>query len=224
LAEAKNTANLLAPVVREKNLSVTIQGREHVKFEGWTLLGSLLGVFPVTDYVKPLEDGFEARVVAKTLGGAVVGAAVARCTRSEGAWRNRDDFALSSMAQTRAGAKALRMPLGFIMQLAGYDATPAEEMGGVIDVEPEPQPPAQPRRSPPAASPPPRAASSGGGRVISDKQRKRLYAISMSAAERIGVSKDDINAYMKFCIEQLGLESSKDLTKEPYDALCERRR
>jgi hypothetical protein len=32
------------------------------------------------------------------------------------------------MAQTRATSKALRQPLGFVMQLAGFNPTPAEEM------------------------------------------------------------------------------------------------
>ena len=32
------------------------------------------------------------------------------------------------MAQTRATSKALRLPLGFVMTLAGLEATPAEEM------------------------------------------------------------------------------------------------
>jgi hypothetical protein len=67
-------------------------------------------------------------VVAKTLSGQVVGAAEAMCTHSENTWRNRDEYALRSMAQTRAVSKALRLPLGFVMQLAGYEATPAEEM------------------------------------------------------------------------------------------------
>ena len=40
----------------------------------------------------------------------------------------RDDYALRSMAQTRATSKALRQPLGFVMSLAGFDPTPAEEM------------------------------------------------------------------------------------------------
>jgi methylglyoxal synthase len=48
--------------------------------------------------------------------------------RSEKTWARRDDYALQSMAQTRATSKALRLPLGFVMQIAGYDATPAEEI------------------------------------------------------------------------------------------------
>jgi hypothetical protein len=48
----------------------------------------------------------------------------------------RDDYALRSMAQTRALSKCLRAPLGFIIQLAGFAATPAEE----IPDSPEPEP------------------------------------------------------------------------------------
>ena len=32
------------------------------------------------------------------------------------------------MAQTRATSKALRLTLGFVMELAGFDATPADEI------------------------------------------------------------------------------------------------
>ena len=88
----------------------------------------MLGVFPVLEWTRKLDNGWEARVEAKTLSGAIVGAAEAECTRDERAWASRDDFALRSMAQTRATAKALRMPLGFVMTLGGFQATPAEEM------------------------------------------------------------------------------------------------
>ena len=68
-------ANALASVVKANKLTVTIQGREHVLVEGWTLLGSMLGVFPVTVWSRQLDDGWEARVEARTLDGRVVGAA-----------------------------------------------------------------------------------------------------------------------------------------------------
>lgn len=127
-------ATALAKVIEDRKLYTTISGRKHVRVEGWTLLGSMMQVFPVTDWAHELHDeagkivGFEARVEARTLDGAVVGAAIARCTRSEANWKSRDDYALESMAQTRATSKALRMPLGYVMQLAGFDPTPAEEM------------------------------------------------------------------------------------------------
>jgi hypothetical protein len=69
------------------------------------------------------------------LAGQTVGAAEAMCTTNEGRWRKADPYAVRSMAQTRAVSKALRLPLGFIMQLAGYSPTPAEE----IDDEPNKQ-------------------------------------------------------------------------------------
>ena len=137
--KATAQANALAKVIKDKHLYATISGRDHVTVEGWTLLGSMLGVFPVVEWTRPMErdgkvTGWEARVEARTSAGAIVGAAEAMCSRSEKSWSNRDDYALRSMAQTRATSKAMRLPLSFVMTLAGFDATPMEEM-----------PPAQPR-------------------------------------------------------------------------------
>lgn len=77
------------------------------------------------------------------MSGQIVGAAVARCLREERNWKSRDEFALLSMAQTRATAKALRLPLGFVMSLAGFDATPAEEMPKADEPAPKQKQPAQ---------------------------------------------------------------------------------
>lgn len=149
LRQAVEVANALAPAIRnikdsegKPKLISTISGREHIRVEGWTLLGSMLGVFPVPTWTRKLTnpEGWEARVEARTLGGHMVSAAESQCTRDEKMWgweptgRNgrkldpRDDHALRSMAQTRATSKALKLPLGFVMSLAGFDPTPAEEM------------------------------------------------------------------------------------------------
>lgn len=125
---ASAVATALASVINERHLYASIGGKKHVQVEGWTLLGSMTGVFAEVVWSKPTEDGWEARAVGRTLAGQVVGAAEAMCTRRESKWRNADDYAIRSMSQTRAVSKALRMPLGFIMHLAGYDATPAEEI------------------------------------------------------------------------------------------------
>ena len=123
-------ADALADVLKKKKLYATIQSKNYVTVEGWTLLGSMLGVFPVCVWTKELGDGqgWEARVEARTRDGAVVGAAEAECRRSERSWANRDSYALRSMAQTRATSKALRQPLGFVVKLAGYESTPSEEI------------------------------------------------------------------------------------------------
>lgn len=125
---ATEAANALSAVIEQKSLYTQIQQRKHVSVEGWTLLGSMLGVFPIVEWTRQTDDGWEARVVARTLSGAEVGAAEAMCSRKESSWKNRDDYAIRSMAQTRAVSKALRHPLGFVMTLAGYSATPEAEI------------------------------------------------------------------------------------------------
>ncbi len=125
---ASAVAAELSKVLKDQRLTTNIQGREHVRVEGWTLLGTMLGVFPVVEWTRPVDGGWEARVEARTLAGHVVGAAEAECLRSEKTWAKRDDYALRSMAQTRATSKALRGPLGFVVSLAGFDPTPEEEM------------------------------------------------------------------------------------------------
>lgn len=135
---ATEVANALSEVIEQKNLYTQIQRRKHVNVEGWTLLGSMLGVFPIVEWTRQTDDGWEARVVARTLSGADVGAAEAMCSRRESSWKNRDDYAIRSMAQTRAVSKALRHPLGFIMTLAGYEATPEAEISEVAPAADQP--------------------------------------------------------------------------------------
>ena len=148
VAQAVEIAAALSPIIEDRRLYTTIQGKRHVLYEGWTTLGALVGVVPVTAWTRPIEGGWEARVEARTLAGAIVGAAEAECCRAEARWREADDYAIRSMAQTRAGSKALRMPLGFIVHLSGFEATPAEEMPPVTkkpeDGGPELQNPAAP--------------------------------------------------------------------------------
>lgn len=152
---ARKMAVELASVIDQCNLYLMIGAKKYVELEGWTLLGSMLGVFPVTVWTKRISgdgcdaSGWEARVEARTQSGAVVGAAEAMCLDSEKNWAGKDDFTLRSMAQTRAAGKAMRLPLSFVMTLAGYAPTPREEMpaGG-----PAAQPRSKPSASPPAAS------------------------------------------------------------------------
>jgi len=128
VARATEVADALAAVIESKQLYNQIQQRKHVNVEGWTLLGSMLGVFPIVEWTRQTEDGWEARVVARTRNGDEIGAAEAMCSRKERSWKSRDDYAIRSMAQTRAVSKALRHPLGFVMTLAGYDPTPEAEI------------------------------------------------------------------------------------------------
>lgn len=138
--EATRVADALAGVIRAKGLYSRIQGKAHVRVEGWQLLGSMLGVTAVCTHTEPVDGGYLATVEARTADGRVVGRADALCTAHEkrGPWRNADDYARLSMAQTRATAKALKGPLGFVISLAGYQTTPAEEMTFAEESKPEP--------------------------------------------------------------------------------------
>jgi hypothetical protein len=128
VARAVKVADALERVIRDKKLIARIRQNEHVLVEGWTLLGSMLGVFPVLVWTRKLDDGWEARVEARTRAGEGVGAAESECLRSEARWAKAEDYAIRSMAATWATSKALRQPLGFVMTMAGFDATPVEEM------------------------------------------------------------------------------------------------
>lgn len=75
-------------------------------------------------------DGFswEARVeVFKD--GVLIAAGEGMCSRTEHTWHDRDDYALRGMAQTRATSRAIASAARWIVTLAGYSATPAEEYG-----------------------------------------------------------------------------------------------
>lgn len=84
-----------------------------------------------------LAFGFKASFRA-TKGGQDLGWGESSCTRAEDNWATKPDYQLRSMAQTRAQSKALRQPLGFVVSLAGYETTPAEEVGGGAGPEPAP--------------------------------------------------------------------------------------
>lgn len=107
------------------------------------MLASMLGAYPSTVWTRPIPGatgGFLSRCEVRNIHGDILGAAEQVCTRDETMWSRCDDYALMGMAQTRATVRALRQVLGFIMPLAGYSATPADEMTRerpVIDAEPE---------------------------------------------------------------------------------------
>jgi hypothetical protein len=123
-------AEALMDVVRTQHLAVSIRGREHLQVEAWTTLGALVGVHAAIVWTHPIEsgDGIIARAEARTLAGALVGAAEAECSRVESRWKNAEPYAIRSMASTRAISRALQAPLRHIAVLAGYEGAAAEEM------------------------------------------------------------------------------------------------
>lgn len=141
IEQATKVADALMGLVEKRGLKSTIGGKDYLQVEAWTTLGVMVGCTARTEWTRPVSDGWEAAVEVVNSSGMVIGRAEAECLRSERNWKTRDDYALRSMAQTRAMGKALRMPLGWIAVLAGYAATPAEEMAAEATERPS-----QPRR------------------------------------------------------------------------------
>lgn len=131
IERATSIAKALSDVIERQKLYTDIKGRKFVRVEGWTTLGAMLNIFPSVQWTRRIEGHgitWEARVIIQTLDGKEISSAEAMCGSNEQTWAGRGEYAIRSMAQTRAVSKALRLPLAWIMTLAGYEATPAEEM------------------------------------------------------------------------------------------------
>jgi hypothetical protein len=71
---------------------------------------------------------WEAVAEVRTMDGRLVGRGEAICSREEENWFDSSESAVKGMAQTRAQSRALRQALGFIVGMAGYETTGAEEV------------------------------------------------------------------------------------------------
>lgn len=121
-------ADVLKDVADRKGLISNIKGKEYPRVEAWQMIATMVGATPFLEWSRPIDQGYEARVVVRDRDGRDICAGEGQCTRHENTWKGRDDYAIRGMAQTRACSRALRSALGFVMTLAGYEATPAEEM------------------------------------------------------------------------------------------------
>lgn len=135
LDEARARAAVLVEVVREQGLAKVFRegSKPHVFVEGWQFLASQFGLIPEIEWTKELGDGagWEARASLRRLSdGQIISHADGECRSDENNWRGRDSYAIRSMAQTRAVSKVCRVALSSVMVMAGYNATPAEEMDG----------------------------------------------------------------------------------------------
>lgn len=206
--------------------------KEHLWYEAWNLLAAMYRCTVKTREHKFVQfgdvTGFEATVDAFHIpSGRVVGTGVSMCLDDEERWSDRpvykwqkkdgknirvktDEwvavpyFQLLSMAQTRAGSKALKGPFSWIVALAGYAPRPADEMKGTEPGENDPDP---------TGAPPQKTETAGGaGRLITEKQASRIWGIGHS----FNVSKDAIIAILK----KHGFVNASDVTADKYDAVC----
>ena len=142
---ATNVANCLSDLIKsqglvKKGLNKKDPEAEYILVEGWEVLGTMLGIVPITQVVEPIINdkgkirGYKARASlyrnpimehGEIVGGTLIATTEASAT-VEGF--QKDTASMMSMAQTRALGKAYRMALSWIMKMAGYEGTPAEEM------------------------------------------------------------------------------------------------
>jgi hypothetical protein len=134
-----NLSKDLAKLIKEKGLSSNIQGKQFVNVEGWQFAGASLGLMPIitetTDLTRrgtepgQVEIKYMAKCEVRNINtGQLVATGVAICSNFENSKKRFDEYAILSMAQTRAIGKAYRNLLAWLMKAAGFEATPAEEM------------------------------------------------------------------------------------------------
>ncbi len=161
LAEAHKAAVALQDVISKKKDPVMMNGQQYLEYEDWQTVGRFYGITAKVEKVEYVAygsvRGFSASAVALRADGFELSRATGDClsdepkwsTKPKYEWRDKADgtgrekvqvgeenvplFQLKSMAQTRACAKALRNVLAWVVVLAGYRPTPAEELEGVGD-------------------------------------------------------------------------------------------
>jgi hypothetical protein len=138
-------ADVVSDVIEKQGWFKQIGTKKHVLIQGWTFIGGLGGCSAKTTHTEKIDGGFKAHaVVVRVDSGVEVGSADQVCMSKESKWRGKDDYALIGMASTRACSRALSSVFRHVVELAGYSATPAEEM--VKDDQPFEAPPAAPPR------------------------------------------------------------------------------
>ena len=129
---ASRVARQLQTIIKNKKKPVIINGENFLEFEDWQTIGAFYKVTAQVEWTKEIREkdiviGYEARAVALRRDGTQISAAESMCLETEKLWANRDLFQLKSMAQTRACAKVLRNVFSWVVVLAGFQGTPAEE-------------------------------------------------------------------------------------------------
>jgi len=133
---AHRAAKALTSVINSKPKQVVINNEQYLTFEDWQTIARFYGTTVGIEWTKSVSKddhafGYEAKAVAYR-DGITISSAEASCSREEFSWSEKPAFQIKSMAQTRAMAKCLRNIFAWVVVLAGYKPTPAEEMESTV--------------------------------------------------------------------------------------------
>lgn len=171
-------SKVLQDYIKKQGLSVNIVGKDYAMVEGWQFAGGLMGIYPRIKRVENLSSGAEKKWLAEVelvdRTDKVVGIGIAICSNAENKKRGFDEYAVLSMAQTRAIGKAYRNLIGWVMKLAGYEATPQEEMVKV-----------------------------GGENVVAAKQKQEQGEAQLFEAAKLAVEKEINPAILKALLKRV---------------------
>jgi hypothetical protein len=132
VAVASQLATILKDIVDRQRLYATISNKRYPTVEAWMTIARMDNVV-AREAQPPLRhddgsyEGFAELI--RLSDGMVIGRASALCgTQGDSPWDKRPEPSRRSMAVTRATSRAFRQQYSWIMALAGYEPTPAEEM------------------------------------------------------------------------------------------------
>jgi hypothetical protein len=142
---AKAKAKTFVDIVEQQELFTMIGPSKHLNHEAWETIAAGYGLTAAVDsttyhWKKDSDEDngnelfmVEAHAVVLDRDGTIRGGAVASCGRDEPNWATKPVHQIASMAGTRASAKALRLMLSWVVEIAGYEPTPSEE---IVDKKP----------------------------------------------------------------------------------------
>jgi hypothetical protein len=146
-------------IIEKNDLARALGGKKkHVELEAWTTVCRINNEAPHAKFVRTFktesgEEIIEAHAWVTDAHGNVVSEADSFVSNAEKNWQGKPFYARASMAQTRALSKALRLRHSWIMVMAGYEATPVDEMDG-IDIKPAKAKPKPMESEPPMVATP----------------------------------------------------------------------
>lgn len=109
---------------------VTLNGKSYVKAGVYQYLASLLHITPEFDFEpESTQNEVWCTCILRNAKGDRITHTTMYADKQEVFLRDKEDFAVIGMAQTRAFVRAMKNIYGFLMEYAGYQSIAIEEIG-----------------------------------------------------------------------------------------------